>query len=133
MIDLNKLNLHAGPLKLRGEVTADFDDLHPDNLNGLLQVYNFLVALEKEQFPIDSISIKAVSTATKDSIMLKSQFANGLITGNYKLSTIGNQLLNSVAKYYQLEKKYVANKDSQQLNFNFTIKDNPITKKILPI
>ncbi|SHM18143.1 Family of unknown function [Flavobacterium flevense] len=131
-IDLNKLNLHAGPLKIRGNITANFDDLNPDNLNGILNVNNFLVALEKEQFPLDTISVRAVSTVEKDSIIIKSQFVSGLISGNYKLSTIGNALTNSVSKYYQLDKKYVANKENQQLAFQFTIKDEPLLKKIVP-
>uniref|UniRef100_UPI0040473EA3 translocation/assembly module TamB domain-containing protein n=1 Tax=Mariniflexile sp. TaxID=1979402 RepID=UPI0040473EA3 len=132
IIDLNKLNLHAGPLKMRGNVTANFEDLTPDNLNGTLNANNFLVALEKEQFPLDTISVRAVSTIEKDSIILKSQFANGLISGNYKLSSVSNQLMNSISKYYQLDKGYVKNEENQNLDFEFIIKDNAITKKIIP-
>ena len=131
-IDLNKLNLHAGPLKMRGNVTANFDDLNPDNLNGTLDAKNFLVALEKEQFPLDTISLKAVTTADRDSIVLKSQFLSGLISGNYKLSTIGDQLLNSISKYYRLDKKHIATKENQNLNFEFIVKDEPLLKKIIP-
>jgi hypothetical protein len=132
LVDLNKLNLHAGPLKMRGNITANFEDLNPDNLNGIVNANNFLVALEKEQFPLDTISIRATSNLEKDSIILKSQFANGLISGNYKLSTIADQLTNSISKYYQLDKKYVPNKENQNLDFEFLIKDNQITKKIIP-
>lgn len=132
LVDLNKLNLHAGPLKMRGNITANFEDLNPDNLNGIVNANNFLVALEKEQFPLDTISIRAVSNLEKDSIILKSQFANGLISGNYKLSTIADQLTNSISKYYQLDKKYVPNKEKQKMDFEFVIKDNQITKKIIP-
>ena len=132
LIDLNKLNLHAGPLKMKGNITANFEDLNPDNLNGIINANNFLVALEEEQFPLDTISIIAISNLEKDSIILKSQFANGLITGNYKLSSIADQLTNSISKYYQLDKKYVPNKENQNLNFEFIVKDNKITKKIVP-
>src|SRR5690606_1991701 len=41
IIDLNKLNLHAGPLKMRGNITANFEDLNLDNLNGTLNANNF--------------------------------------------------------------------------------------------
>ncbi len=132
LLDLNKLNLHAGPLKMRGNITANFEDLNPDNLNGSINANNFLVALEKEQFPLDTISIRAVSNLEKDSIILKSQFADGLISGNYNLSTIGNQLMNSIAKYYQFDKEYVKTEDNQNIDFLFTIKDNEITKKLIP-
>lgn len=131
-IDLNKLNLHAGPLKIRGNITANFDDLNLDNLNGMVHANNFLVALEKEQIALDTLSIRAISSVEKDSIILKSQFANGLISGNYTLSTISNQLMNSISKYYQFDKKHVENEENQHLDFNFTIKDDPLVKKIIP-
>ncbi|GIZ07661.1 translocation/assembly module TamB [Flavobacterium sp. UMI-01] len=132
IIDLNKLNLHAGPLKMRGTLHANFEDLRLDNLNGVVQTSDFLVALEKEQFPVDSIHLKAISTATSDSIILRSPFINGWIRGNYKLSTIGNQLLHSVSKYYQLGEKYEKSKESQQFDFQFKVQDSPIMKKIIP-
>jgi hypothetical protein len=132
-VDLDKLNLHDGPLKIKGNITANFDDLNPDNLNGRINANNFLVALEKEQFPLDTISIRAISSIEKDSIILKSQFVNGLISGNYRLSTISDQLINSISKYYQLDKKkYVKNKGNQNLDFKFLIKDEPLLKKIIP-
>src|SRR5690606_36245937 len=132
LVDLNKLNLHAGPLKMKGDVAANFTDLNPDNLNGILNFNNFLVALETEQFPLDTISVRAVSTQERDSIVLKSQFARGLVTGNYQLSTIGDQLMKSVSKYYQIGDKYVAKNTEQDLKFEFIVKDNPILKKLVP-
>lgn len=132
LVDLNKLNLHAGPLKMKGNVTANFDDFNPDNLNGTINANNFLVALEKEQFPLDTITIRTISNIEKDSIILKSQFANGLITGNYKLSTIGNLMMNSISKYYQVDKQYVKNVDEQNFDFDFVFKDEPLLKKIFP-
>lgn len=132
LVDLNKLNLHAGPLKMKGDIAANFTDLNPDNLNGSVSFNNFFVALENEQFPLDTISIRAVSTKEKDSIVLKSQFASGLITGNYELSTISDQLINSFSKYYQVDKKYIATNTEQDLQFDVIIKDNRIIKKMVP-
>ncbi|HEX9600059.1 MAG TPA: hypothetical protein VF985_01085, partial [Mariniflexile sp.] len=132
LVDLNKLNLHAGPLKMKGDITANFTDLNPDNLNGSVSFNNFFVALENEQFPLDTISIRAVSTKEKDSIVLRSQFASGLITGNYELSTISDQLINSFSKYYQVDKKYIATNTEQDLQFDVIIKDNRIIKKMIP-
>jgi len=132
IIDLNKLNLHAGPLKMRGDVTANFDDLNLDNLNGTIDANNFVIAVEKEQFSLDTISLKAVSTIEKDSIILESQFIKGLVSGNYKLSTIGDQLIHSVSKYYQVNNGSVLKKENQNMDFQFVIKDHAITRKILP-
>ena len=134
LIDLNKLNLHAGPLKMKGDITADFDNLDIDNLNGTLQATQFLVALEKEQFPLDTITIRAIATAEKDSIILKSQFANININGNYKLSTINKSLKNSIAHYFNSNEKSTNDipANPQRLQFDIYIKEEEILKKIIP-
>ncbi|NHN26895.1 translocation/assembly module TamB [Flavobacterium jejuense] len=134
LIDLNKLNLYANALKLKGDINADFDTLDLENLNGNLSVTNFLVALEQEQFPIDTLTLRAVSSAEKDSIILKSQFANATINGNYNLATISNALTNSFSKYLNTNSNS-GNKtpsEPQHLTFEINIKEEEIIKKIVP-
>jgi hypothetical protein len=131
--DLRKLNLYAGALKLKGDVEADFESIDVDNLNGKLKALNFLVALEKEQFPLDSLTLIAVNNAQTNSIRLLSQFANVAIDGNFKLSKIGDALINSISKYYDLGQKIKAKKSElQQVTLVIDIKDSPILQKIVP-
>ncbi|WP_130733585.1 translocation/assembly module TamB [Flavobacterium sp. J27] len=136
LIDLNKLNLHAGPLKMRGDVMADFETLAIDNLNGHFQATNFLVALEKEQFPLDTISLRSVATAEKDSIILKSQFANATFHGNYQLSSLVSDVQESISNYIDLHSNSKPqnnnNNNPQILNFEINIKEEEILKKIVP-
>lgn len=134
LIDLNKLNLYASALKLKGSINADFDALDIDNLNGNLSATNFLVALEHEQFPIDTITLRAVSSVEKDSIILKSQFVNATVNGNYDLTTIGNTLSNSLSKYLNTNSKSRNKIPSkpQHLSFEINIKEEEILKKIAP-
>jgi hypothetical protein len=131
--DLNKLNLHAGPLKLRGNVDADITDGNPDNLNGKISLHKFMFADGKEEFALDSISIVAVSTPARDSIVLKSQFANAKIVGDYKLTQMGTALTNSIAKYYDTNpsapKKTT---DPQEFEFKLNINNDPIIQKLVP-
>lgn len=131
--DLNKLNLHAGPLKLRGNVDADIADGNPDNLNGKVSLHRFMFANEKEQFALDSINIIAVSTAERDSIMVKSQFAHAKMVGDYKLTQIGTALSNTIAKYYNSKPSAVKQAtDPQQFDFSIKIDNDPIVQKLLP-
>ena len=131
--DLNKLNLHAGPLKLRGEIDADIQTADLDFLNGEVSAHNFTIANAKEEFVLDSINVVSVSTSEKNAITLKSQFLNAQIQGKYKLSKIGNALSNSISKYYNSNpksKKSIVEK--QELAFNIDVKSNPILFKLLP-
>ncbi|RZJ59431.1 MAG: translocation/assembly module TamB, partial [Flavobacterium sp.] len=81
--DLNKLNLHAGPMKLRGNVDADITDANPDNLNGTVSLHHFMFNNGENEFALDSVNVIAVSTPDKNSIVLKSQIANAVIEGKY--------------------------------------------------
>lgn len=131
--DLNKLNLHAGPMKLRGNVDADIADSNPDNLNGIVSLHHFMFVNEEEEFALDSINIIAVTKPDTTSIVLKSPVANAEIIGKYKLTQIGPALTNSIAKYYDANpaKPEPANLP-QQFHFGLTINNDPVLYKLLP-
>ena len=131
--DLEKLNLHAGVLKLRGQIDADFTNTNPDFLNGNLNAYHFVIANEKDQFILDSIKFVAVSTNEVDSMSLKSQFLNANIRGKYELTQVGKALTNSIAKYYNTSKNTSTSATSpQQFTFNVRVNDDPILGKLIP-
>lgn len=131
--DLRKLNLHAGALKLRGEIDADIQSADLDYLNGKISANNFIIANEKEQFVLDSINVIATSTAEKNTLLVKSQFMNADVTGKYQLSKIATALQNSISNYYKINAnpKKIQVKD-QQFAFKIDIKDNPILLKFIP-
>jgi hypothetical protein len=131
--DLNKLNLHAGPLKLRGELDADIQSADLDFLNGKASIHHLLIANDKEQFTTNSINVVAVSTAEKNSITLDSQFMDAEFVGKYRLSTLTNSVKNSVSHYYNLK---TTSKNvpygKQQLAFRVNVKSTPLLLKIIP-
>ena len=131
--DLEKLNLHAGPMKIRGVVDADIQSANLDYLNGTVNAHNIAIANAKEQFVIDSISVVATSTSEKNTLVLKSPFMDGEVNGKYKLSKIATALSNSIAKYYDSKpnsRKIVVEK--QQFAFKIGVKDSPILLKLIP-
>ncbi|MFA5297161.1 MAG: translocation/assembly module TamB domain-containing protein, partial [Lutibacter sp.] len=131
--DLEKLNLHAGPMKIRGILDADIQSVDLDYLNGKFNIINLTIADEKEQFMLDSISMIVSSSTEKNTLLFKSQFLNAEIEGKYKLTTIADALANSVANYYnpnQGRKPSIAEK--QQLVFKIEISDSPILLKFIP-
>jgi len=131
--DLEKLNLHAGPLKLRGKIDADIATLDADYLNGTINAYHFVIANEKEQFQLDSARVIAWALAEKNSLEIKSQFLNANIEGQYQLSKIATALTNSLSKYYDANpssKKKITT--HQQFVFSINITNDPIFSKIIP-
>ncbi|MBF6607940.1 MAG: translocation/assembly module TamB domain-containing protein [Flavobacterium sp.] len=131
--DLEKLNLHAGVLKMRGKLDADFTNTNPDNLNGSLSAYHLVVATAEDQFILDSITMVAVSTAEIDSISLKSQFLRADIRGKYELTQIGTALTNSIAKYYDTAPQVAKTPTTpQEFAFELRVNDDPILTKLVP-
>ncbi|PWA10623.1 translocation/assembly module TamB domain-containing protein [Flavobacterium laiguense] len=131
--DLEKLNLHAGPLKLRGEMAADIQTADIDYPNGKVLFSNIKVENEKESFTIDSIQVVANTTVEKNEIKLTSPFLDAEINGHYQLSKLAAALSHSVASYYNITpttlKEKVAN---QQLNVKLEVKNSLLFSKFIP-
>ncbi|OYQ36140.1 hypothetical protein CHU92_10145 [Flavobacterium cyanobacteriorum] len=131
--DLNRLNLHAGPLKLRGNVDADIADSNPDNLNGKVSLHHFMFANAEGQFALDSVNITAVSTPEKNSIVLKSTIANAAVEGKYKLSELGTALSNTIAKYYNTNPgAQRKQRGPQQFTFSLRVDNDPVLLQLVP-
>ena len=131
--DLNKLNLHAGPMKMRGIINADFQTLDLDYLNGTVTTNKFIIANQIDQFVLDSINVVAISNSDQNSILIKSQFANAAVNGKYKLSQISNVIQNSISRYYTINSKSKkSNYENQYFTFNIDVKDSPILFKLIP-
>ena len=131
--DLEKLNLHAGPLKIRGDITADIQSADVDYLNGTFSILNLTVADDKKQYVTDSITLIATSSVEKNSLVFRSPFLNAKVNGKYKLSKIGDAISNSVAAYYDmgLQSKQ-KNAGNQFLDFDIKIADSPLLITLIP-
>ncbi len=131
--DLQKIKVYNAPMKIRGKLNADIKTADIDFLNGKISLDKFTIANTKEQIVLDSITILAISTKENKLIKLKSQFANAEISGNYKLSKIGNAIQNSISKYYNSIPKIKKIKaENQDFTFNILVKESPILFKLIP-
>ncbi|CAM3942900.1 translocation/assembly module TamB domain-containing protein [Flavobacterium antarcticum] len=131
--DLDKLNLHAGPLKIKGNIVADVPTADLDFLNGRIDLTDFTYADGTNQIALDTIKIRAIATAEKNTITLQSQFANADVDGQFKLSEIGQAIQNSISKYFDANPTAKKIKTGpQQLAFKINITDDPTLLKIIP-
>lgn len=131
--DLEKLNLHAGPLKLRGEVAAEIQTADIDYPNGKVLFSNIQIENEKESFTLDSIQVTALTTSEKNEIKLHSPLLDAEINGHYKLSKLAAALSYSVANYYNTTPSIKKEKvDNQKLNFKLDVKNSLLFSKFIP-
>jgi hypothetical protein len=131
--DLQKLNLHAGPMKLRGNIDADIANSNPDYLNGNVSLSNIQILQEAELIVLDSIKIVAFANAEKNNIKISSQFLKAEVDGKYKLTTLAAAFKKSLSKYIDLGRpKTNLKSDEQRLTFKLSVDNDPILFKILP-
>lgn len=130
--DLEKLNLHAGPMKLRGNVDADISNSNPDFLNGKIFLSNIQL-LQEELIVLDSVKVIAFSDNTKNNIKITSPFLKAEIDGKYKLTTLASAIKKSLSKYMDLKNpKANGESDEQRLAFTLTIDNDPVLFKLIP-
>ncbi len=132
--DLEKLNLHAGPMKLRGTIDADLPTADPDFLNGEVSLHHIMFANKHGEFVLDSIQVLATTTAGQNAISLRSQFADADVVGKFQLTKVGQALMHSFSKYYNTNLGGVAVKPSadQQFDFNLKVKNSPLLLRMVP-
>ncbi|MBC5838764.1 translocation/assembly module TamB domain-containing protein [Flavobacterium muglaense] len=131
--DLEKLNLHAGPLKIRGVLTADIQSADIDYLNGSFTIKNLSVADDVNEFITDTIVVTALSNIDQNSLNFKSPFLNASLNGQYQLSKIGAALTASLSNYYSTTAHSKNKKtDGQAFDFKIGIIDSPLFAKLIP-
>jgi hypothetical protein len=131
--DLEKLNLHAGPMKLRGNVVADIANSNPDYLNGEILASNVQILQDTEPIVLDKVKIIAFSDNQKNNIKISSQFVNAEIDGKYKLTTLSDAIKNSLSKYINVQSaKYKTSSEKQQFTFTVAVQNDPVLYKLIP-
>ncbi|PTT10761.1 hypothetical protein DBR27_06325 [Flavobacterium sp. HMWF030] len=131
--DLEKLNLHAGPMKLRGNVDADIANSNPDFLNGKVFLSNIQVAQGAEPIVLDSMSVIAFADNNRNNIKISSQFLKAEVDGKYKLTTLSAAIKKSLSKYMDLKNPKVnGESDEQRLAFTLKIDNDPLLFKLVP-
>ena len=131
--DLEKLNLHAGPMKLRGNVDADIANSNPDFLNGKVFLSNIQVLQDAEPIVLDSVRVIAFSDENRNNIKISSQFLKAEVDGKYKLTTLVSAVKKSLSKYIDLKNPKVnGESDEQRLAFTLTVDNDPILFKLVP-
>ncbi len=135
MIDLNQLNLHAGPMKMRGKIDADFASTNPDALNGDLYAYHFVIANEKEQFQLDTLHFNAFSAADSTRLGIDSQFLKAEMTGDFQLTKLFSEISRTVSKYYATKPAAAIRPEelaAQRMYLQAQITNDPVLSKLMP-
>ena len=129
-IDLQKLNFSKTEFKIAGNIDADIKTADVDYLNGDVFATGLQLVKEGKKFNVDTIQINAVSTATANKLVLKSELLSATIDGKYQLSKVGNAVINQINKYYAFGE--VTNIPPQRIRFTANIYNPKFLKDFVP-
>lgn len=131
--DLQRLNLHAGPLKIRGYMDADIPTADPDYLNANIALHHIQYLAGDDPVILDSIKIVATATPDLNTMQVRSQIVNADVEGKYKLTELATSLQNTISKYFDMNPgaKKTATSD-QNLTFDMTVQNDPVLFKLVP-
>ncbi|MDQ8005452.1 MAG: translocation/assembly module TamB domain-containing protein [Pedobacter sp.] len=129
-IDLQKLNFSTTEFRLAGNIKADIKTADVDYLNGDVFATGLQLVKEGKKFNIDTIQLNAVSTATENKLVLKSELINANVDGKYQLSKVGNAIINQINKYYQFGE--VTDIPPQRIRFTANIYNPKFLQDFVP-
>lgn len=129
-IDLQKLNFSPTEFKIAGNINANIATADIDYLNGDVFATGLQLVKEGRRFNVDTIQINAVSNASNNSLILKSELLSAKLDGKYQLSKIGNAVINQINKYYQFGE--VVPIADQRFRFSINIYNPKFLKDFVP-
>ncbi len=129
-VDLEKLNFSTTEFKFAGKIKADIKTADVDYLNGDIFATGLQLVKDGKKFNIDTVQIKAISTATANKLTLKSELISANIDGKYQLSKVGNLIVNEINKYYEFGE--VTNIPPQRIKFAINIYNPKYLQDFVP-
>jgi hypothetical protein len=136
MVDSIKTQpLHLTPQMViyRGKITADMPNVNPDSLRGKITIVKSLLVTETERLQLDTIQIVADHHGDSSRITLQSDVARARLAGKYKLTQIGDVIIQAIQPYFAImPAKQMVKTDPYNFRLALFVNDNAALKAALP-
>jgi len=136
-INLQKLKLSAGEMRVHGKIVADVPTADPNYLNANIKITDLLINQTGKAIHLDTISLVSTANADSSTIKLKAPMLYAHMGGKYKLTEVGPALQDVINKYYNTAMaKPVANAkptySPQQFKFDIHLVKTPLAAELVP-
>ncbi|MEN7548908.1 translocation/assembly module TamB domain-containing protein [Rapidithrix thailandica] len=140
-VHLDQINLSNDPLFIRSQIHANFTGLDPEDIDGVISLYNNEVLYRRKQLLLDSLTITTDAKPNTRSIQVNSELISVDLSGDFEFSQlipdaqnfyrefqIAHSLDDSVARAYYAEK--AKKPEIPPYNLTFEV-DMPNANKVL--
>lgn len=127
------LNFTTQPLTFRGKIDANIPNADPDNLQADVLITNALFVSGTERLAMDTVQLLAGQSDSGQYIRLASDVANASIKGQYKLTDLGNIIINNIQPYFSITPSTtIARVAPYNINFTADVVYSPILGAFVP-
>lgn len=132
-LNLQKLKLYDEDFRFRGRIAVNMPSTNPDKLIGAITASNLFIAASGKRYKLDSVHVNAAVNGLEQDLRFRSEFLTANLTGNYKLTEIGNALTNEINKYFKIgEGKLLPVTSPQNFSFALNVSHRPFLQELVP-
>jgi translocation and assembly module TamB len=99
-LKLMPLHFTTQPMDFRGNINATVADVNPNYLDANILITRALFVSGVNRLPLDSLQLLAGRADTGQYIKLRSDIANAQITGQYRMTDLGNIIQDNIQPYF---------------------------------
>ncbi|MEX2335840.1 MAG: translocation/assembly module TamB domain-containing protein [Fulvivirga sp.] len=122
-LDLDTLNFANEPLELRAKVMSDITIPSIQNINGTLEIKDFVITKGNDVYQVDTFLLSSVTDKDITDITIYSKVLDAQFKGNFNLETLPSVLKQHFNRYYSFaDIPDVDALEPQQFGFNINIK-----------
>jgi hypothetical protein len=99
-IKLQPLHFTPDPMIFRGGIDGTVANLNADNPDIDLLITKALFVSNEDRLPLDTVQLNSGRNDTANFIQLKSDIANAMLVGQYRLAELGSIIQNTIQPYF---------------------------------
>ncbi|HTM92831.1 MAG TPA: translocation/assembly module TamB domain-containing protein [Flavisolibacter sp.] len=132
-IKLQPLHFTPDPMIFRGRIDGAVANLKADNPDIDLLITKALFVSNEDRLPLDTVQLTSGRNDTANYIQLKSDIANAMLVGQYRLTELGSIIQNTIQPYFAVTPP-AKTPQVQPYNFRFTadVVYTPILSQFVP-
>ncbi|WP_336515795.1 translocation/assembly module TamB domain-containing protein [Pollutibacter soli] len=131
-LNAKALNLSTTPLVYKGALRADFNNVHPDSLDGHLELVNTSIANDSLRVFMDTMQLTAGFTDSAQFIRFASAPLHAGLEGTYKLTELGDVILQTIKPYFSVDGDSAVIVQPYDFTLYAKLIDHPILHSITP-
>lgn len=131
-LNAKALNISSSQLVYKGALHADFNNIHPDSLDGTLDLVNTTLANDSLGVFLDTMQVTAGYSDTGQFIRFASAPLYAGLEGKYKLTELGDVIKQTIDPYFSMRSDSLIAVQPYDFSLHAELVDHPLLHSLAP-